>query len=166
MSKRFPIMDGPSIPWEMLAPFERRAMGNHDQTLGRLAERGGLSCEEVMAVLLDQRWKDRTFRGKDAEYALVARLKGWDDLMLRKKCKELEKQLAETQDKAAKQGQQFYWMLIRNCARFLRTKQEKRDQGEDVPEGMDIFVVSTVLSIALAKRLEDVTDDLAHVELA
>lgn len=165
MSKRFPVLDGPSIPWEMIAPFERRAKENHDQTLERLAERGGLSCEEVMAVLLNQRWRDRSFRGKDAEYALAGRLKEWDDLALRKKCKELEKQLAETQDKAARLGQEVYWMLIRNCARFLRTKQEKRDQGVDVPEGVDLFVASTVLSIAFAKRLEDVANDLAHVEL-
>jgi hypothetical protein len=48
--KRFPIMGGPSLPWEMIAPYERQAKRNYDQSLKRLAERGGLSCAEAMAV--------------------------------------------------------------------------------------------------------------------
>lgn len=44
------------IPWVMIAPHEKQAERNHDQTLVRLAERGGLSACEAVAVLEDRRW--------------------------------------------------------------------------------------------------------------
>ena len=57
MSERlFPIMDGPAIPWRLIAPHERQARRNHDQSLERLAERSGLSCCEALAVLEDRQW--------------------------------------------------------------------------------------------------------------
>lgn len=40
-----------SVPWEIVAPHEAQAKKNHDQTLKRLAQRGGLSPEELVAVL-------------------------------------------------------------------------------------------------------------------
>lgn len=40
-----------SVPWEMVAPHEVQAKRNHDQTLKRLAQRGGLAPEELVAVL-------------------------------------------------------------------------------------------------------------------
>jgi hypothetical protein len=46
-----------SIPWEMIAPHGRQAFRNHDQTLERLAERGGLSPGEAVAVLEDRKWQ-------------------------------------------------------------------------------------------------------------
>jgi len=50
--RRFPIMGaGFSIPWAMIAPFEQQARSNHDQSLERLAERGGLDPVEAIAVL-------------------------------------------------------------------------------------------------------------------
>lgn len=45
------------IPWDMILPHERQALRNHSQTLKRLAERGGLSASEAVAVL-----EDRDFR--------------------------------------------------------------------------------------------------------
>ena len=54
---RFPIMGGPSIPWRMIAPHDGQAKINHDQTLERLAERGGLSPEEAIAVLDDLKYR-------------------------------------------------------------------------------------------------------------
>ena len=47
-----------SVPWELVAPFEARARANHDQTLERLAQRGGLSPAELLAVLCDVPWQD------------------------------------------------------------------------------------------------------------
>lgn len=41
-----------SIPWGVIAPHEEQARRNHDQSLKRLAERGGLSPCEAIAVLL------------------------------------------------------------------------------------------------------------------
>lgn len=46
-----------AVPWSLVAPHERQALLNHDQTLARLADRGGLSPSELMAVL-----EDRDFR--------------------------------------------------------------------------------------------------------
>lgn len=40
-----------SVPWGLLAPHEAQARHNHDQSLTRLAERGGLSPCEMLAVL-------------------------------------------------------------------------------------------------------------------
>ena len=52
--KRFPVLDAPtlaSIPWAMIAPHEAQVQLNHDQSLERLAERGGLSaCEALCAM--------------------------------------------------------------------------------------------------------------------
>lgn len=45
------------IPWDVIAPFEKFAMANHDQTLERLAERGGLSPCEAIAVMEGRKWR-------------------------------------------------------------------------------------------------------------
>ncbi len=65
--KRFPIMidrqgtKGPcpsSIPWDAIAPYEKMAQVNHDQTLERLAERGGLCDVEAFFVMTGRTWDD------------------------------------------------------------------------------------------------------------
>lgn len=44
-----------SVPWSMVAPHDAQAQKNHGgQTLARLAERGGLSPVELLAVLADR----------------------------------------------------------------------------------------------------------------
>lgn len=47
---------GPAVPWEMISPHEEQAYHNHGQTLQRLAERGGLDPNEMLAVLTDSRY--------------------------------------------------------------------------------------------------------------
>lgn len=42
------------LPWAMLEPHAAQAERNHSQTLERLAERGGLSACEALAVLEDR----------------------------------------------------------------------------------------------------------------
>lgn len=68
----------------------------------------------------------------------------------------------------------YYEMMIRNCARFLRTKQERLAQGDDMAVGVgwdillasvDVFVMSTVLAIATARLPEDVANDIIRVKL-
>lgn len=59
----FPVLGRDSIlrdtiPWEVIAPCEHWAKQNHDQTLERLAERGGLSLTEMVAVLEGRRLRD------------------------------------------------------------------------------------------------------------
>lgn len=46
-----------SIPWRMIEPQAPQAQDNHDQTLERLAERGGLSACEALAVLDGREWR-------------------------------------------------------------------------------------------------------------
>ncbi len=53
-SRLFPIMNGPSIPWSMIAPHEHQALANHSQTLECLARRGGLDPTEALAVIEDR----------------------------------------------------------------------------------------------------------------
>jgi hypothetical protein len=45
------------VPWSLLAPHEQRALDNHDQTLERLAERGGLAPCEMLAIIENRRWR-------------------------------------------------------------------------------------------------------------
>lgn len=49
--RRFPIQDGPSVPWEFMAPHESQARKNHGQTLEGLAKRGGLGCAEAWVIV-------------------------------------------------------------------------------------------------------------------
>ena len=61
--KRFPLLglrgNAGSLPWDLIAPHEAQAMKNHDQTLERLAERGGLSYSEAAAVIYGEPWPGR-----------------------------------------------------------------------------------------------------------
>jgi len=44
-----------SVPWAFVEPFRARAQDNHDQTLERLAQRGGLCPRELWAAAHDAR---------------------------------------------------------------------------------------------------------------
>ena len=54
----FPIMGVGPIPWSLMEPGREQAMRNHNQTLERLAERGGLDPVEAVGALLGLRWRD------------------------------------------------------------------------------------------------------------
>lgn len=63
MRKMFPVMVGKYgvpkayVPWGLVLPHEKQALRNHSQSLERLAERGGLSPQELAAVLEDRPWQ-------------------------------------------------------------------------------------------------------------
>ena len=44
------------VPWELVKDHEKQALKNHDQSVQRLAERGGLDHLELVAVLTDRTW--------------------------------------------------------------------------------------------------------------
>jgi hypothetical protein len=79
--KTFPIMavrDGHraktkdfTIPWALIAPHEKQAQRNHYQTLERLAERGGLSAREALAVIEDRPFGD-CLEDEEAELMLAS----------------------------------------------------------------------------------------------
>jgi hypothetical protein len=51
-SKRFPLQHGVTIPWGMAEKaFETYAKGHYDQSLERLAERGGFGVQEWAAMV-------------------------------------------------------------------------------------------------------------------
>lgn len=77
--RRFPIQGGPSIPWRMIMPHEAQAKSNHDQTLERLAERGGLSPGEALAVLDNMSWTKSKWRGLEAQGELERRRVTFED---------------------------------------------------------------------------------------
>ena len=52
--RMFPIMNGEPIPWVVIEPCERQAKINHGQSLQRLAQRGGLGCDEALRILTGQ----------------------------------------------------------------------------------------------------------------
>lgn len=40
-----------SIPWDLISPYEKRALINHNQTLEQLHNRGGLSSQEIFCIV-------------------------------------------------------------------------------------------------------------------
>lgn len=60
--RRFPVLNAPgrikSVPWRLVASHEAQAKKNHSQSLEELARRGGLSWEELFAVMADENWFD------------------------------------------------------------------------------------------------------------
>jgi hypothetical protein len=58
-----------SVPWSLLAPHEEQALRNHDQTLKRLAERGGLGVAEMVCVIDGKDLRD-VMKYKSEEAAL------------------------------------------------------------------------------------------------
>ena len=73
----YPIMGGPAVPWEMIRPHAQQAIVNHDQTLERLAERGGLSPAEAICVLLDEPLRARIRDPKVAHTMLTQMIQDW-----------------------------------------------------------------------------------------
>ena len=45
------------IPWGLIRAHDYQAFRNHMQSLDQLADRGGLSPDEAVAVLEDRRWR-------------------------------------------------------------------------------------------------------------
>lgn len=46
------------VPWGFIAKHEQQCFSNHSQTPKRLAERGGLSLQEMIAVVSDKGYRE------------------------------------------------------------------------------------------------------------
>jgi hypothetical protein len=66
-----------AIPWEMIEPCEAQAKRNHDQSLERLAERGGLGASEAVCVLNGQSLRDMLRDNKEAVRVLIHKRDAW-----------------------------------------------------------------------------------------
>lgn len=68
-----------SVPWDFLAPHEKQARSNHDQSLRTLASRGGLDPREMLAVISDRRWDDfRRVSMEDAAKQVISLLEEYE----------------------------------------------------------------------------------------
>jgi hypothetical protein len=56
LDRPFPIQGGPSVPWWVMAPHEAQSQRNHEQSLERIAERGGFSPAEAWFVVRGLTW--------------------------------------------------------------------------------------------------------------
>lgn len=65
-----------SIPWAMIEPHAEQADKNHYQSLARLADRGGLSACEALAVLEDR--PHSRLPEPVAQHRLQAEIKEWE----------------------------------------------------------------------------------------
>jgi hypothetical protein len=65
------------VPWAFVAPHEERAQRNHSQSLERLAERGGLSPTELLAVVTDRDWTQVRLGDVNALPELLGLLAAW-----------------------------------------------------------------------------------------
>lgn len=91
--KTFPIQDGPSVPWDYMAPHDKQCRKNHcGQSLEDIASRGGLGAAEAENVVtgcnvrtnwdhLKAAWFRRAERvnrdwGNDKDQPLIAKIEG------------------------------------------------------------------------------------------
>jgi len=67
-SRKFPMLDGPDVPWEWGKQFYAlyHAACPNDQTIEIIAKRGGLGWDEI--IDLNKRYKKKS--GKDWEFHL------------------------------------------------------------------------------------------------
>jgi hypothetical protein len=59
------------IPWAVIEPHEVQAKSNHSQSLICLAERGGLSACEALAILEDRPWRRMPHGAANAKLAAL-----------------------------------------------------------------------------------------------
>ena len=85
----FPILGGPKVPWSLIAPYEAQAQKNHYQTLKRLAERGGLSISEAMAVMSGVAFENRPIAKPSVE--------DWLDFIAQRKARAAARSNAATE---------------------------------------------------------------------
>jgi len=64
------------IPFAMNAPHESQAQRNHRQSLDRLAERGGLSPDEAIAIIEGRKWGSVKFCIENERY-LINLVRQW-----------------------------------------------------------------------------------------
>lgn len=92
--KYFPIFGSIcAIPWSVIAPFEKQAIENHEQTLERLAQRGGVSPCEAVAIIEGRKWS--RMDAETAEAMLRSIVDASKDLQLATLTAKLEKAYAD-----------------------------------------------------------------------
>lgn len=67
----FPVIGGGAIPWKFIEPHEPWAIKNHGQTLERLAQRGGMSWGEILAVLSHKKDLEDDIDERAASFAVL-----------------------------------------------------------------------------------------------
>lgn len=96
-----------SVPWEFVAPHEKQAKRNHDQTLQRLSERGGLSPMELVCVIEGRKF-DTSLKDIDAALMLVEFLRDWEPKQEPTMSSKIEKSIIEACARAAHEVNRAY----------------------------------------------------------
>lgn len=60
-----------SVPWSLMEPHEEQAQNNHQQSLKRLAERGGLCALEMAAVISGKSWREAESMSVEAAATVI-----------------------------------------------------------------------------------------------
>lgn len=78
LEAQFPILGGMpnfnSVPWSLVEPHAARALSNHGQPLWKLARRGGLSYDELLAVLEEEDLPRNFRRDPQAPHKVMAHM--------------------------------------------------------------------------------------------
>lgn len=65
------------VPWELVAPHEQQAKRNHQQTLARLNQRGGLDPIELRAVMEGKPWPTLFHLTQEEAFQLAQEAVAW-----------------------------------------------------------------------------------------
>lgn len=117
--RMFPVLDAcggcpTRVPWAFVAPHEGWALKNHDQTLQRLAERGGLSPCEIVAILEGRKWRQMP------EAEATARLR---ELLLAWECEQAK--IAGADHAVERQRADHWQAKARRLGELLRVRREQ-----------------------------------------
>lgn len=147
--RRFPIQNGPTVPWEVMAPHDRQCQKNHGgQTLERIAQRGGLLAAEAWCVVndMDCPWEWRCtkddFERLDRQWHEFAAAIN-ERYSIRAQCtSELESQLKELKQERDSMMEDARVMVSALCGMNPFSLQSKDDKDK-------------ALSTPLARRILD-----------
>lgn len=62
-----------AIPWELIKPHEKQAQANHRQSIATLANRGGLTACEALAVIEDRPYRQMSWCEANSKLAAMVR---------------------------------------------------------------------------------------------
>lgn len=87
------VGEAPAIPFDMLLTHEGQAQANHNLSLRYLADHGGLSECEAVAVLEDRPWAPMP--PEEARAKLATLVKAWTEDALRSQVEQLRRELQQ-----------------------------------------------------------------------
>lgn len=171
--RQFPIMVGyrgtpgpcPSaIPWEAIAPYEGHALENHQQTLEKLASRGGLDPVEAYFVMTGHRWKGETVREpllREACAFLDKVVKDWSELQAENT--KLRTEVDEQREAKEAAYGKLYKLNLQNDAMQKALEKIRDCEGAGLdgsPPSVLYDVAVSALAVGVENRIHDENCDV------